>query len=109
LSNEPVEDRRSSEVGRLWKAIHKLEVDGEKQDQERDQIEKQVSGLSYAVFGVSQVPNSGLVNEIPERFKDVDKKLDEIEEQVSGVTHAMWGFLTAGLLALGVQVLIHYT
>jgi isochorismate synthase EntC len=84
-------ERRNDEIQRLWTHVRAAEKDIET-------VEKLVSGMHYALFGLPEVPGSGLVNTI-----------DNVRRELHGVRRGIVGLIGTGAMAITVQIILHYT
>lgn len=84
-------DRRSDEIQRIWRHISALEKDVES-------LEKITGGLHYGVFGIPEVPGSGLVNTV-----------DRVNNELVSLRRAIAGLIGTAVFGLGAQLLVHFT
>jgi hypothetical protein len=82
--------RQLSEVERMWEHIKTVE-------KEMEQMENAVSGMRYALFGLDEVPNSGLVH-----------RIESIRREVKGVRRSISGLIATVSVALIIQIVLHY-
>lgn len=85
-------ERRDQDVSRLWKHVNVLEVTVERHD-------RAVAGLSYTIYGVPEVPGTGLAHELP-------KRVAHVEEQLARVTRYLGGLLATALLAVVGEIVV---
>lgn len=84
-------DRRNDELQRLWSHLRAAEKDIET-------VEKLVGGMHYALFGIPEVPGSGLVNTV-----------DSVRRELHGVRKGILGLIGTGAMAIATQIILHYT
>lgn len=84
------EPQQLSEVERIWQHVKSVEKEQEIQ-------ENAVTGLRYALFGLDEVPNSGLVH-----------RIESLRREIKGVRRSISGLIATVGTALIVQILIHY-
>jgi hypothetical protein len=61
-------------------------------------LQKLVGGMHYALFGIQEVPGSGLVNTV-----------DSVRRELHGVRRAIVGLIGTAVVGIGTQILLHYT
>lgn len=74
----------------MWEHIKNVE-------KEMEQMENAVSGMRYALFGLDEVPNSGLVH-----------RIESIRREVKGVRRSISGLIATVSVALIIQIVLHY-
>lgn len=75
----------------MWEHIKNVE-------KEMEQMENAVSGMRYALFGLDEVPGSGIVH-----------RIESIRREVKGVRRSITGLIGTVSAAVIVQVILHYT
>lgn len=83
--------RQLNEVQRMWDHVNNVE-------KEVEQMENAVTGLRYALFGVEEVPHSGLVH-----------RIEGIRREIRGVRRGILGLISTVMAAVIVQIILHYT
>lgn len=83
--------RQLNEVQRLWDHINTVE-------KEVEQMENAVTGVRYALFGVEEVPQSGLVH-----------RIESLRRETKGVRNGILGLMGTLIVGILVQIVLHYT